>query len=63
VSAAAHRLRHTAACRVLAGGGGLVEAGQLLRHKSAATTAIYAKSDIAALSVLARPWPVQGGTR
>jgi site-specific recombinase XerD len=54
---AAHRLRHTAACRVLAGGGGLVEAGQLLRHSSAAATAVYAKSDIAALAVLARPWP------
>ncbi|MGH8055589.1 MAG: tyrosine-type recombinase/integrase [Stenotrophomonas sp.] len=55
---AAHRLRHTAACRVLAGGGGLVEAGQLLRHTSAAATAVYAKSDLAALAVLARPWPV-----
>lgn len=29
---AAHRLRHTAACGVLAAGGGMVEAGQLLRH-------------------------------
>jgi len=54
---AAHRLRHTAACRVLAGGGGLVEAGQLLRHASAAATAVYAKSDLTALAVLARPWP------
>lgn len=54
---AAHRLRHTAGCRVLAGGGGLIEAGQLLRHTSAAATAIYAKSDLAALVVLARPWP------
>jgi site-specific recombinase XerD len=57
---AAHRLRHTAACRVLAGGGGLVEAGQLLRHASAAATAIYAKSDLAALAVLARSWPLGG---
>jgi len=57
---AAHRLRHTAACRVLAGGGGLVEAGQLLRHASAAATAVYAKSDLAALTVLARPWPLGG---
>ncbi|MGH3832055.1 MAG: tyrosine-type recombinase/integrase [Pseudonocardiaceae bacterium] len=54
---AAHRLRHTAACQVLAGGGGLVEAGQLLRHASAAATAVYAKSDLSALTVLARPWP------
>jgi len=55
---AAHRLRHTAACKVLAGGGGLVEAGQLLRHSSGAATGIYAKSDLAALAVLARPWPL-----
>lgn len=57
---AAHRLRHTAACRVLAGGGGLVEAGQLLRHASAAATAVYARCDLAALAALAalaRPWP------
>ncbi len=39
---AAHRLRHTAACGVLAGGGGLVEAGQLLRHSSPQVTAVYA---------------------
>jgi len=56
----AHRLRHTAACQVLAGGGGLVEAGQLLRHASAAATAVYAKVDITALAVLARPWPGAG---
>jgi len=59
---AAHRLRHTAACQVLARGGGLVEAGQLLRHATAAATAIYARCDLAALSVLVRPWPVQVST-
>ena len=59
---AAHRLRHTAACGVLARGGGLTEVGQLLRHadRSAATT-IYAKSDLGALAVLARPWPTGVG--
>jgi len=55
----AHRLRHTTACRVVAAGGGLVEAGQLLRHTTAAATAVYARSDLAALGVLARPWPGQ----
>jgi len=39
---AAHRLRHTAACGVLAAGGGLAEAGQLLRHTSPQATAVYA---------------------
>jgi site-specific recombinase XerD len=57
---AAHRLRHTAACDVLAGGGGLVEAGQLLRHSSPEATAIYAKSDLTTLAVLSRPWPTGG---
>jgi site-specific recombinase XerD len=54
---AAHRLRHTAACRVLASGGGLIEAGQLLRHRSLGVTAIYAKANLVALRPLARPWP------
>jgi site-specific recombinase XerD len=51
------RLRHTAAMRVIAGGGGLVEAGQLLRHSSVTATTIYARADVAALAELARPWP------
>jgi integrase len=55
----AHRLRHTAACEVLAGGGGLAEAGQLLRHASHSATAIYAKADLAVLAPLARPWPIK----
>jgi integrase/recombinase XerD len=54
---AAHRLRHTAACGVLAAGGGLAEAGQLLRQASPQATAVYARSDIAALRSIARPWP------
>ncbi len=58
----AHRLRHTAACGVLAAGGGLVEVGQLLRHQSPAASAIYARSDATALAGLARPWP-SGVTR
>lgn len=54
---AAHRLRHTAAMGVIAAGGGLVEAGQLLRHSSVSVSAIYARADITGLAVLARPWP------
>lgn len=50
---AAHRLRHTAACGVLAAGGGLAEAGQLLRHASPQATAVYARSDVAALRSIA----------
>jgi site-specific recombinase XerD len=54
---AAHLLRHTAACGVLAAGGGLAEAGQLLRHAGPEVTAVYARSDITALRSIARPWP------
>jgi site-specific recombinase XerD len=54
----AHRLRHTAATAMLRAGSSLTEVGQLLRHRSPLTTAIYAKVDREALAVLARPWPV-----
>jgi len=53
----AHRLRHSAASAILAGGGSLAEIGQVLRHQRPQTTAIYAKADIEALRSLARPWP------
>jgi site-specific recombinase XerD len=53
----AHRLRHTAATAMLRAGASLAEVGQVLRHRSAATTAIYAKVDRAALRAVARPWP------
>jgi integrase len=54
----AHRLRHTAATAMLRAGSPLPEVGQVLRHRSPLTTAIYAKVDRDALAVLARPWPV-----
>jgi integrase/recombinase XerD len=53
----AHRLRHTAATQMLRGGASLPEIGQLLRHRRALTTAIYAKVDREALRLVARPWP------
>jgi integrase/recombinase XerD len=56
----AHRLRHTAASELLRQGAPLREIGQLLRHRSELTTAIYAKVDRQRLRELARPWP--GGT-
>jgi integrase/recombinase XerD len=57
VPVAAHRLRHTVASDLLRAGAGLSEIGQLLRHRSMASTAIYASVDTAALRGLARPWP------
>jgi len=53
----AHRLRHTAATMMLWAGAPLEEIGQVLRHRQALTTAIYAKVDRDALRQLARPWP------
>lgn len=57
----AHVLRHSLATSLLRQGGSLDEIGELLRHQSPNTTAIYAKVDIAALHTLALPWP--GGER
>lgn len=53
----AHRLRHTLATEMLRAGASLPEVGQVLRHRSPRSTAIYAKVDQIALRPLARPWP------
>lgn len=55
-----HRLRHTAATEMLRNGASLLEIGQVLRHRSQATTAIYAKVDRSALRGLAQVWPGGG---
>jgi site-specific recombinase XerD len=53
----AHVLRHSLATSLLRQGGSLDEIGELLRHRSPNTTAIYAKVDVTALHTLALPWP------
>lgn len=53
----AHRLRHTLATAMLRAGASLPEVGQVLRHRSARSTTLYAKVDDVALRPLARPWP------
>lgn len=52
-----HRLRHTAATQMLRAGASLSDVGQVLRHRDADTTAIYAKVDRLALAALIQPWP------
>lgn len=52
-----HRLRHTAASEMLRRGASLAEIGQVLRHASTQTTAIYAKVDRQALRILVQLWP------
>ncbi len=59
----AHLLRHGLATALLRRGASLSEIGELLRHRSPATTEIYAKLDVDALRDVALPWPVSGGAR
>jgi integrase/recombinase XerD len=59
----AHRLRHSAAMQMHRAGAGLIEIGQVLRHRHVFTTTIYARADTDALIELARPWPAAGGAR
>lgn len=57
----AHLLRHSLATDMLRKGASLDEIGEVLRHKSPDTTAIYAKVDLKSLKTLAMRWP--GGAR
>jgi integrase/recombinase XerD len=57
----AHQFRHTLASDMLRKGRSLSEIGEILRHRSPQTTAIYAKVDLLSLRSLALPWP--GGGR
>ena len=52
----AHRLRHTAAMDVVAAGGTLSEAKELLGHVYTVTTMAYAKVDLASLRALVVPF-------
>lgn len=52
-----HQFRHTLASTMLQQGSSLSEIGELLRHRSPDTTAIYAKVDLLSLRALALPWP------
>ena len=59
----AHRLRHTTACELVGAGVPLERIGQVLRHRSLQSTAIYARVDLDGLRRLARPWPEGGAQR
>ncbi len=52
----AHLLRHSLATRMLREGATMTEIAEILRHRSPATTEIYAKVDLKSLSELAVPW-------
>lgn len=53
----AHQFRHTLASTMLQKGSSLSEIGEVLRHRSPDTTAIYAKVDLLSLRSLALRWP------
>lgn len=55
-----HRLRHRAATATLRSGAPLPEVARLLRHRTLAVTASYARVDPATLRELALPWPGGG---
>jgi site-specific recombinase XerD len=57
----AQLFRHSLAMTMIRQAASLDEIGELLRHRSPNTTAIYAKVDLPALRLLAPPWP--GGAR
>jgi site-specific recombinase XerD len=52
-----HQFRHTLASTMLQKGSSLSEIGEVLRHRSQDTTAIYAKVDLLSLRSLAMRWP------
>jgi site-specific recombinase XerD len=53
----AHLLRHSLATDMLRNGASLEDIGEVLRHKSPDSTAIYAKVELDALRPLALRWP------
>lgn len=58
-----HILRHSLAVNLVRRGAPLEEIGDMLRHRSRASTMIYAKLDIDGLRSIAQPWPVAGGAQ
>lgn len=54
----AHILRHSLATNLVRSGASLEEISDMLRHRSRASTLIYAKLDVDGLRSIAQPWPV-----
>ncbi|HEX4000983.1 MAG TPA: site-specific integrase [Pirellulales bacterium] len=58
-----HILRHSLATNLVQRGASLEEISDVLRHRSRASTMIYAKLDIDGLRSIALPWPAVGGVK
>jgi site-specific recombinase XerD len=57
VPTSSHTFRHSLATRMLRAGAGLEAVGTVLRHRSPAATAVYAKVDVPMLLKVAQDWP------
>jgi site-specific recombinase XerD len=55
--------RHSLATTMVRRGATFAEIGQVLRHRSPNSTAIYAKLDFASLREIALTWPIVRGER
>lgn len=60
---AAHLFRHGLATKMIRHGASIAEISEVLRHRSQATTAIYAQVSFEALRTVAQQWPAAGGAR
>lgn len=58
-----HVLRHSLATSMVRAGASLQEIGDLLRHRSRATTMIYAKLNTDGLRAIVQSWPIAGVVR
>lgn len=58
-----HILRHSLATNLVQRGASLEEIGDMLRHRSRASTLLYARFDIDGLRSIAQPWPVVGDAK
>lgn len=58
-----HILRHSLATDMVRRGASLAEIGDVLRHRSRASTMVYAKLDVEGLRSVAQDWPVAGGVK
>ena len=58
-----HILRHSLATDMVRRGASLAEIGDVLRHRSRASTMIYAKLDVEGLRSVVQDWPVAGGAQ
>jgi integrase/recombinase XerD len=56
-----HILRHSLATNLVRHGASLEEVADMLRHRSRASTLIYARLDVDGLRSVAQSWPVAGG--